>query len=321
MKQVEFERRNEAHWERMEACLSGGGVNRADGDTLPPLYRRVCADLALAKHRRYSPELLDRLNDLASRGYLAIYGAGHRHQRLWLRFLVVDFPWAIRRNWRLVVAAAALFLLPLAVMGGAAYATEEAIYSLFGPYEVRSWEGMYEPGRARVGRERDAGDDWMMFGYYIYNNVGIAFRTFATGLLFGLGSIFFLVYNGLAIGAIGGHLTKAGYGITFYPFVVGHSALELTGIVLSGAAGLKLGAALVAPGSLSRLGALRVAAGEAAVIVYGAGAMLVLAAAVEAFWSARSGLPAPLRYGMGGVLWVLVLSYVTSAWRLRPRGS
>ena len=87
-----------------------------------------------------------------------------------------------------------------------------------------------------------------MLAFYIYNNVRIDFQCFAGGLLFGVGSIFFLVYNGLHIGAVAGHLTRVGYGETFWGFVAGHSSFELLGAVLAGAAGLRIGYALVAPG-------------------------------------------------------------------------
>jgi len=96
-----------------------------------------------------------------------------------------------------------------------------------------------------------------MFAYYINNNVGIGFRMYAGGILFGIGSVFFGVYNGIVIGAVAGHLTGIGYGETFWSFVPGHSAPELLGIVISGAAGLMLGRALVKPGQRSRLIALK----------------------------------------------------------------
>ena len=41
-----------------------------------------------------------------------------------------------------------------------------------------------------------------MFGFYILNNVSIGFRSFAGGIIFGLGTIFFLVFNGLILGGV-----------------------------------------------------------------------------------------------------------------------
>ena len=116
---------------------------------------------------------------------------------------------------------------------------------------------------------------------------------------------------------VAGHMARSGYGETFFPFVVGHGSLELTAIVLSGAAGLKLGGALLSPGQYSRLTALRLASREAAVIVYGAGLMLVVAAALEAFWSSQAALPAIVKYSVGGALWFMTLAYLFSGYLRR----
>ena len=105
----------------------------------------------------------------------------------------------------------------------------------------------------------------------------------------GVGSLFYLAYNGVLIGAIAGYLTERGYGSTFYSFVVTHAAFELTAIVLSGAAGLRIGHSLLAPGRSSRMQSLVAAARDSIVIVYGVAVMLLIAAAVEAFWSSPSG--------------------------------
>ena len=109
----------------------------------------------------------------------------------------------------------------------------------------------------------------MMFGFYIRNNVGVAFQCFAGGLFAGLGTLFFLAYNGAFSGALAGYLTERGLSYTFYSFIATHSAFELTAIVLSGAAGLRIGHALLAPGRLTRLQSLVQATRDSAVLLYG----------------------------------------------------
>ncbi len=108
-----------------------------------------------------------------------------------------------------------------------------------------------------------------MFGYYVMHNIGIAFQTFASGLLLGVGSAFFLVYNGLVIGAVAGHLSEIGFGQTFWSFVIAHGAFELTAIALAGAAGLQLGWALIAPRRLTRAEALKRAARKSVLLICG----------------------------------------------------
>src|SRR5262249_27965486 len=143
---------------------------------------------------------------------------------------------------------------------------------------------MYDPANRRLG-SREADSSLMMFGFYIWNNIRIGFQTFAGGLLFGVGSLWFLGANGIIIGAVAGYLTQVGYSQTFWSFVAGHSSLELTAIVIAGAAGLRLGLAVIAPGNLSRRAALVAAARPGVRLMYGAAIMFLAAAFVEAFWS------------------------------------
>jgi uncharacterized membrane protein SpoIIM required for sporulation len=150
-----------------------------------------------------------------------------------------------------------------------------------------------------------------MFGFYIRNNIGVAFQCFAGGLFLGLGSLFFLAVNGAFGGALAGYLTAQGMSGTFFPFVATHSAFELTAIVLAGAAGLRLGHALLAPGRLTRRHALVLATHEAVVLLYGVTAMLLVAAGVEAFWSSANWLPPTLRYSVAAGCWAAVIGYLT----------
>jgi len=174
---------------------------------------------------------------------------------------------------------------------------------------------MYDPEVRRIGTGHSAGTDVQMFGYYIMNNIGISFRTFAAGITAGIGSALFLVFNGLVLAAVSAHVIHLGFEETFFPFVIGHGAFELTAIVLSGAAGLKLGYALVAPGNARRVDALRAASAESVQIVYGVIAMLVVAALLEAFWSSKAVVPASLKLFAGALLWAAVAAYFGFAGR------
>lgn len=319
MSRESFEQRHGEDWRRAEALLGELEARRrpAEAADLPPLYRRVCQHLALVRDRGYGADLEARLNGLALRGHEQLYRrpAGVTRQRIG-DFLGRDFPAAVRSEWRLVLASALLFVVPLLATGFAVHQRPELVYSLLPPEQVRAFEQMYQPGGDVV---RQADSDVLMFGFYIRNNVGVAFRTFAGGAAFGLGSVLFLVLNGLFAGAAAGYLTSAGLGGTFYTFVIAHAALELTAIVLAGAAGLRLGLALVAPGRARRGQALLAAARGSLGIVYGMALMLVGAAFVEAFWSSSTELPDAVRYGAGAVLWAVVLAYLLLAGRGRRR--
>ena len=205
--------------------------------------------------------------------------------------------------------AALCFLLPGILMWIATYLNDEMLYSIMQAGQVRSFETMYDPSLEKFGRERQSDSDLYMFGFYIKNNIGISFNAFASGILFCVGSIFVLVFNGLFIGGAAGHIANIGYSETFYPFVIGHGSFELTAIVFSGAAGLKLGYALISPGALTRIGALQVAAKEAIKIIYGSTLMLLIAAFIEAYWSSSSDLSITVKVTVGAFLWLFVIYY------------
>jgi uncharacterized membrane protein SpoIIM required for sporulation len=155
-----------------------------------------------------------------------------------------------------------------------------------------------------------------MFGFYIYNNISVGFRTFAGGIAAGIGTLLLLLFNGVVIGGVAGHLTRLGYHDTFWPFVAGHGSFELTAIVICGAAGLVIGHAVIAPGQLPRVQALKQSALRAVALVMGAAFMLLLAAFIEAFWSS-SPAAREVKYTMAGVLWLVVILYLTFAGRGR----
>ena len=321
MNREEFERAHEEEWSQLElllATLERGPrtiARRGLPSTSPglerfgPLYRIACRHLVLARQRLYGTDLIDRLNQLAIRAHRHLYGDRRSAEWAVTRFLLGSFPSAVRARAGAVAFAAALFFLPVAGMAAAVIRDPAMVHTVMDPPAVRSLEEMYDPSSPHFSRPRASDTNLGMFGFYIYNNVGIAFRTFAGGVLFGAGSILFLVYNGLAIGASMGYLAEIGYGRTFFPFVAGHSAFELTGVVLAGAAGLNLGWSLISPGRSTRVEALKLAAGESVAIVYGVLLMLIAAAFVEAFWSPLNDTPDAAKYAAGAVLWIGTILY------------
>lgn len=327
MKQQLFERQHRAEWqyfsEQLKHLESPNKKTQADSKQaidshdFVDHYRTICHHLALAQERQYSPYLIDQLNHLALRGHEQLYQRKTRVLHNVVVFLAYGFPLAIRKDIRLVLLSSLLFFGPLLIMGIYTYLDSNLIYTVYPRGNVQEFAQMYHPdSKVLSDHLRDSGDNLIMFGYYIRNNIGIGFQTFASGILLGFGAIFNLVFNGIAIGSVAGYLTQLGYNETFYPFVIGHGAFELTGIAIAGAAGLKLGYSLLNPRSLSRKQSLINAAREAMPLVYGVFIMLLIAAFIEAFWSSSAFIPAQVKLVVGALLWILVIGYfITGARR------
>lgn len=181
---------------------------------------------------------------------------------------------------------------------------QDDVYSLDAMY---SGEDTFNYGSS-IFREADS--NWMMFGFYIYNNISIAFRAFAGGILAGIGTVYSLVFNGIHLGAAEARLVNIGAGRNFYSFVSGHSAFEIGGLIIAGATGLKMGWSLIAPGRLTRLDSLRITGRSVLGLICGSGVMLFIAAMIEAFWSPHN-FPFVLKISVGIFNLLLILAYFT----------
>lgn len=318
MTPLRFEQMYQDVWTELERSLDRslgrtvidlGPATPVSGARVASLYRRTCEHLALARARSYPAYIVERLERVTSDAHQLIYRRREFGRARLLELLAHDFPSAVRLNIAYVAVAAAVFLVPAIVVGLLVYRQPDLILSVVNSETAASFEEMYSPSANSIGRTRTASTDWMMFGYYIRNNVGIAFQCFAGGLFAGLGSLFFLAYNGAFSGALAGFLIDRGLAATFFSFIATHSAFELTAIALSGAAGLKIGHALLAPGRLTRVQSLVAATRDSAVLLYGVTGMLLIAAAVEAFWSSAVWLPATIKYAVAGFCWTSVIAY------------
>lgn len=316
MRQTPFEAAHSAQWEEFEKFLDKDKSSKLNPANMPERYRRICQSLALAANRQYSAALVDRLNRLALRGHHVLYENRRRESQRVLEFVLAGFPALVRREWRLVLAASLLFFGPLVGLLALLQWFPEFVHYLLRPEQIASFHEMYDPAARRLGM-READTSLMMFGFYIWNNVRIGFQTFAGGMLAGVGSIWFLGSNGVILGAVAGYLTQIGYTETFWSFVAGHSSWELIAIALSGAAGLRLGLAVIAPGNVSRRAALVAAARPAVRMMYGAALMFLVAALVEAFWSPLTEVPFNVKVGVGIAGWMLLLAYFAFAGRAR----
>jgi uncharacterized membrane protein SpoIIM required for sporulation len=329
MTPLQFETCYSPVWDELEAALNHLQPPRKtfrksknlqpapDAARLAQLYRLTCEHVALARARAHPAQQLARLELLTERAHQLIYRRTDYGVARFARLFLIDFPQMVRTHHGYVWVATLVFGLPLLLLGLATYIEPSFILTMHDAATVSNYESMYGPSQNAIGRERDAQTDWMMFGYYIMNNISISFKCFASGIFLGLGSLFFLAYNGVVAGSLGGYLTARGHGETFYSFVITHGAFELTAIVLSGAAGLRLGHALLAPGRYTRGVALKRAAADCAVLMYGVMAMLLIAAALEAFWSSARWVPPGAKFVVGGVAWALVLAYLSLQGRPR----
>jgi uncharacterized membrane protein SpoIIM required for sporulation len=300
-----------ATWSELERLLQrsqGNGLRTfgtPDIEALGRAYRQVVSDLAIAQRDFPNDQLTTWLNALAARAHLRLYRSPPPSWRRLGRFFWVDFARRFRAAGRYILASALLLFVPGLVAYVGAY-VDTTVREALVPARLRDIMAAGETWTEIEPALRPA-----VATLIFTHNIQVALLAFAAGVLLGLGTVYVLVSNGLLLGGVLGAAHFYGVAPLLWAFVSPHGYLELTCIVIAGAAGLMLGDALLRPGLRRRRDALGRAARQAIALAGGAAPVLVVAGLIEGLIS-PSDLPAEMRLAIGPVagvvLWTLLLS-------------
>lgn len=302
-------------WRRLEQLVDEVSRNRLtqlsrdEVRELARLYRRTAADLAIARQEVRDPLLVNYLNGLVGRAHGAIYrneGTGFRSV---VEFFAYELPATFRRTFRFTLVSF-LISVVFAGIGAAATAADEGFAEAVVP-GLRDKIVKHENWTKTINEANPINSALIQ-----QNNISVCAMAFAGGMLFGLGTIYILLVNGLMLGVVITLCVR----YEFYDilvFMAGHGVLELSAIFISGGAGLMLASALVAPGDRTRLDALVARGRDAVVLILGCAVMLVFAGTIEGFVS-----PSSLHYGwkfaVAGTTGVLMALYYLKPDRRAP---
>jgi len=310
MTELSFVQRRESVWNEFSKLIKGKkNVLKNGAASFVLMFREMTQDLNTAKAYGFDPAIIDRLNILVNEGNQILYAKRNWTLKEPVRFILQTFPQKVRSQWKGILAVSLLFYGIAFFFGFLCIRFPGISEELLSSYQLNIIEQMYNPADEAYLRPRDVTSDADMFGFYIYNNISLAFRTFAGGILAGVGSLLILCFNAGYLGIIEGHLINVGYAKTLFPFIIAHSAFEITAIIFFAYSGLLLGYRFFITGGLSRSASIRKAGQEALPIVAGSTLMLVIAAVIEAFWSSKHQFPFMLRIASGVCVWVSVLIY------------
>jgi uncharacterized membrane protein SpoIIM required for sporulation len=296
-------------WDELETLLGAarGRPERIGAERmrrLGALYRGAAADLAVARRRFPAEPTVAALEDLVGRAHTVVYGAEVR------RASAVEF--VVRGYWRRVRERPAVLAM--------------AALLLLGPGLTAGIWGWNDPGRAgallpstseSAGRPRPQGSDvglsagerTSLSAGIFTNNIRVTFAAMAGGITFGLITAGVLIFNGVMVGVVAGVGAAAGNGSVLIELLVPHGVLELSCIVVAGAAGLRMGWALVDPGRRPRGQALATEARAAMEVALGTAVWLVVAGLTEGLVTPLGIGPGPavaVGVGLGALYWGLV---------------
>ena len=247
------------------------------------------------------------MNQLLARAHHIIYSGRKTNLLTLFRFLRDEYPAVFQRQIGYVLAS-----LAVSVGFGILGAVLTTAHPQFMRYFVSS--AMLETmERHEMWTKSVVSMAPMASSAIMTNNLTVSFVTFGSGIVFGLGTFFYLYVNGMMLGVIGAACHQYGMSLALWSFVAPHGALELPSILIAGAAGFRLGHAMLFPGALRWKDSVARGGIEATLLVSGIIPLLVIAGMLEGFFS-PSQAPIWLKFTVGGVLFALL-----NLWLFSPK--
>jgi uncharacterized membrane protein SpoIIM required for sporulation len=304
---------NQPTWDRLSQLTARANrglrhLDAAELDELVRLYQRTSTHLSQARTAFRDQALVLRLTGLVAAAGTVIYGTRPRTFQGLVRFVTTTFPAAVWHLRTFVVVSTLLLVVPFAAMNIWLARSPQAVEAS-APAAVRE---------AYIEEDFEAyysSDPAAQFAAEVFtNNVQVGILAFAGGILLCLPTAFVLVLNGANVGVAAGLFSAAGQSGRFWGLILPHGLLELSAVVIAGAAGLALGWSIIAPGDRLRRESLAEEGKRAVVVVIGLIGAFFVAGLVEGFVTGQPW-PTSLRVGIGALVWLAFTLYVVGQGR------
>ncbi|MGB1032596.1 MAG: stage II sporulation protein M, partial [Flavobacteriales bacterium] len=278
MRETDFIGQNKEKWVDFERTLSN---KQADPDDLSKLFIEATDDLSFSRTYYPTRSVGEYLNSLAQKVYRSIYNNRKKEKGSLARFWFQEIPDAMWESRKGLLVSFIVFLVG-SVIGilSTHHNPEFPSIILSEAYVEMTEQNINQDNPMAVYQQMDAVS---MFIEIAWNNIRVVMFCFVLGLLFQVGSLFFILYNSIMFGSFMWFFVQRGLLQESFLAVMLHGTIELSMIIIAGAAGVALGKGLVFPGNFSRLQAMTKSARHASKIIIAVAVFLVLAAFIEGF--------------------------------------
>ena len=267
------------------------------------LYRQVEADLSVLRQDSTASHYANHVNQLLARAHHIIYSGRKTNLLTLFRFLRDEYPAIFQQQIGFVLASVAISVAWGLLGAAVTSARPEFMRHFVGPEMIATME------RHEMWTKSVVSVAPMASSAIMTNNLSVSFVIFASGIVFGLGTFWFLFTNGMMLGVIAAACHHYGMSLALWSFVAPHGSLELPSIFIAGGAGFRLGYAMLFPGNLRWKDSVARGGIEATRLVSGIIPMLVIAGCLEGFFS-PSQAPIWLKFSVGGLLFSLLLMWL-----------
>ena len=301
MREPAFLRKNKTTWLEYEKALEEG--QQLDPDRLARLYIQLTDDLAYARTFYPKSKIVKYLNGLAARTHLLIYRHKREDRSRMGDFWRVELPFILWESRRYLLYSLLIFSFSFGIgMLSSLYQDDFLRVILGDSYVNMTIENIKKGDPLGVYSSME---EVPMFIYIGFNNVKVLLTLYAAGILLGIGTVIGLpglvsglFQNGIMVGAFIGFFHQYNLLGEAIPIIYIHGTLEISAIIISGAAGIMLGNGILFPGTYSRAHSLKQAANKSMKIIVGLIPVIIAAAVLESFVTRLTEMPLAAKLGI-----------------------
>jgi len=300
MREGQFIKKNKERW---DSYL----IPTEDPDDLARRFTYLVDDLSYAKTNYPFSKIVKYINGIAAGIYLSIYKNKKEQRNRFSFFFKTELPLILYNNRKVLLFALLFFLLFMAIGIFSAWQQPSFVRTVLGDAYVNMTEDNIAKGDP-FGVYKDQ-DSLTMFLYIASNNILVAFKCFFFGLLFSIGTLYFLFTNGLMLGVFEQMFFSHGVGMQSILVVFIHGTLEISAVVIAGAAGMIMGNAILFPKTYTRIYSFKQGAKDGVKIIISLIPVFIVAALFESYVTRHTEMPVLLSLFILGSSLVLILWY------------
>lgn len=295
MREALFVKQNSEKWQHYDS------MQQANPDEMANQFIEITNDLAYSKTFYSNSKTTAYLNGLASKLHQSVYKNKKEKSNRFISFWKTELPLIFLEHRKQVLYAFIFFLISCAIGALSAKYDDTFVRLIMGDGYVNMTNENIAKGDPFGVYKQD--NPFMMFLQIGSNNIFVALYTFALGIIFSFGSIVSLFRNGIMLGSFQYFFFSRGLGFQSVLVIWIHGTLEISAIVLAGAAGLILGNSFLFPKTYTRMASLLKGAKDGLKIVIGLIPIFIVAAFFESFVTRHTEMP----------IWLSLLILLASA--------
>jgi len=287
MNEATFIKQNKNKWEAFEKLINAG--ERTSADKLAEIYIKITDDLAFARTHFAKSQLTSYLNNLASDIHLSIYKNKKEESSRFISFWQFELPQVMSESLKYVLISFIIFIIS-GIIGALSAAHDDTFVRLImGDQYVNETLSNIDKGDP-MAIYKQMGQTEMFLGI-TFNNIRVSFLVFIAGLFSSIAAGYLLFSNGIMLGAFQYFFYQKGLLMTSILTIWIHGTLEISAIIIAGAAGIIMGNGLLFPGTYSRLQSFKKGAKKGLKIIIGLVPVFILAGFLEGFVTRLTGMP------------------------------